>query len=128
MKNEKTSDYVANLNACKEGLRESEAKYAQALEEYIRHEIYGFLDLNADDYEYFMYQKYQLVDEYLNGMWILELKENLLKHHHFLEQFIALKKMGLRLHHTYGDPEEHGLEILKGIQSMEIQKPFYLGD
>ncbi len=128
MKNKKVSKYVENMNACKDILSESEAEYAQALEEYIRYEIYGCLDMDSDDFEYFMYQKYALTNEYLNGMWRLEIKENCLKYYHYLEQFLDLKGTGLYVPHHYEDDVEHGLEILRGIQSMEIQKPFHFGD
>lgn len=127
MKKANISSYELSMNICKANLREAEDKYAQALEEYTRHEIYGSLTMDSEDYEYFMYQKCELVSEYLNGMWRLEIKENLLNYHHYLEQFIDLKKMGVDLPHTYEGNKEHGLEILKGIQSMEIQRPFYFG-
>lgn len=124
----KTSKYVENLNACRDSLRESEAEYAQALEKFIRYELYGSVTMESDYFEYFMYQKCALTSEYLNSMWRLEIKENLLSYHHYLEQFIALKKMGLELPHTYENNQTYGLEILRGIQSMEIQEPFHFGD
>ena len=128
MRTTKTSKYVELLNFYKSNLTKAEDDYTKALEEFIKYEIYKVNRMAPQDYQRFMGQKYYLVDEYINGIEMWGIKENFLKEHHYLEKFVELKTGSIEHYSDFQGVEDHEIEILKGIQSMEIQEPFFYGD